>query len=60
MFYKGELTLELKICLPPFFKDDFEEDDEAMFQGVDGPSELIFCIPEIEKRVFHVGSEVMF
>jgi hypothetical protein len=60
MFYIGELPLEIKICLPHFFKDDFDEDDEAMFQGVDGPSELIFCIPEIEKSDFHVGSEVMF
>jgi hypothetical protein len=30
-------------------KNDFGEVDEAMFQGVERPYELIFCILSIEK-----------
>jgi hypothetical protein len=44
---------ELIIRLLYVLKDDFDKVDETMFQGVDGPCELIFCIPGIEKSVFH-------
>jgi hypothetical protein len=30
-------------------KNDFGEIDEAMFQGVEGPYEIIFCILSIEE-----------
>jgi hypothetical protein len=33
-------------------KNDFGEDDEAMFQGVERPFKIIFCILGIEKRDF--------
>jgi hypothetical protein len=52
MFYAGEWPRELKICLLDVLKNDFEEVNEAMFQGVDGPCELIFCISGIEKVTF--------
>jgi hypothetical protein len=32
-----------------FLANDFGEFDEAMFQGVERPYELIFCILSIEK-----------
>jgi hypothetical protein len=32
------------ICLLNFLKCDFSEVDEAMFQGVEKPGELILCI----------------
>jgi hypothetical protein len=33
-------------------KKDFGEVDEAMFQGVEGLFELIFCIPCMEKATW--------
>jgi hypothetical protein len=48
-----ELPWELKIYLLHFLKYDFVEVDETMFQGVDGPCELIFCIPGNEERDCH-------
>jgi hypothetical protein len=47
MFQIGELPWGLKLCLQHVLKDG--KDDEAMFQGVDGTCELIFCIPGIER-----------
>jgi hypothetical protein len=34
------------------FKNDFREDDQAMFQGVERINELLFCILRIEKKDF--------
>jgi hypothetical protein len=35
-------------------KNDYDEVDEAMFQGVDGPWEIIFYISGNAKSDFHV------
>jgi hypothetical protein len=45
----GEWTLELIIGLLDVLKNDFGEVDEGMFQGVERPCEIIFCILVIEK-----------
>jgi hypothetical protein len=37
------------ICLLDVLKNDFGEVDEAKFQGVERPYDLIFCILGIEK-----------
>jgi hypothetical protein len=41
-------------------KKDFVEVDEAMFQGVERPCELIFCILGIEKSYLDEAAYVMF
>jgi hypothetical protein len=41
-------------------KKDYDDVDEAMFQGVEGPCELILCIPRIEKSDFHEFAYVSF
>jgi hypothetical protein len=41
-------------------KSDFGGFDETMFQGVERPCELIFCILGIQKSDMHEVAEVMF
>jgi hypothetical protein len=36
-------------------KNDFGEDDEAMFQGVERPFELIFCMLGIKKQTWKMS-----
>jgi hypothetical protein len=48
------------ICLQDVLKCDFVEFDEAMFQGVERPCKLTFCILGIEKRDLDEVAEVMF
>jgi hypothetical protein len=52
MFKIGKRHWEIKICRPDVLKDDFEEVDEAMFQGVEGPCDPIFAYPESLKVTF--------
>jgi hypothetical protein len=49
MFYVGEWTSELIICLLKVLKNDLVEVHEVKFQGVERPCEIIFCILGIEK-----------
>jgi hypothetical protein len=42
------MVIKLIICLLNVLKNDFGEVDEAMFEGVERPFELIFCILGIE------------
>jgi hypothetical protein len=37
------------MCLLHVLKDDIDDFEEAMFQGVEMPCEIIFCIQGIEK-----------
>jgi hypothetical protein len=48
MFLVGEWPWELKISLFVVLKNDFSEVEEAKFQGVERPYEIIFCILWIE------------
>jgi hypothetical protein len=41
-------------------KKDYDEVDEAMIQGVDGPCELIFCIQVILKGEFNGEANVNY
>jgi hypothetical protein len=41
-------------------KNDFGEDDEAMFQGFERPYEFIFCIVGIEKSDLDEVASVLF
>jgi hypothetical protein len=41
-------------------KFDFDEVDEAMFQGVERSCELIFCIVGIQKSDLDEVAELMF
>jgi hypothetical protein len=50
MFYVGEWTSQLIICSLEVLKNDFDEVHEVMFQGVERPYELIFCILGFEKN----------
>jgi hypothetical protein len=50
MFKVGHWPRKLIICLLDVSKNEFDEVDEAMFQGDERPYELIFCILSIEKR----------
>jgi hypothetical protein len=52
MFKVGEWPRELTICLLDVLKYDFGEVDEAMFQVVERPCDLIFCIMGIEKATW--------
>jgi hypothetical protein len=38
------LSRRMSIFLLKVIKNDFDEGDEAMFRGVKGPCEIIFCI----------------
>jgi hypothetical protein len=49
MFYVAKWSWEHIICILDVVKNDFCEVDEVMFQGVERPCELIFCILGIEK-----------
>jgi hypothetical protein len=49
MFYVGEWAWQPIICLLYVLINDFAEVDEAMFQGVERPYKLIFCILSFEK-----------
>jgi hypothetical protein len=49
MFQVGEWPWDLIICSLDVLKNDFGEEDEAMFQGVERLCELIFCILGMEK-----------
>jgi hypothetical protein len=41
-------------------KDDFDEVDEAMFEGVEGPCVPIFCISGIKKLTFKKPLKLCF
>jgi hypothetical protein len=45
---RNEWPWEIIICLLDVLKNDFGEVDEAMFQGVERPCVLIFCVLGIE------------
>jgi hypothetical protein len=51
IFYVGECPWELINCLLGILEYDFYEIDDAIYQGVDRPCELIYCILVIEKRL---------
>jgi hypothetical protein len=52
MFDVGEWPLVLIISHLDVLKNDFGEVDETMFQGVESPYELLFCIMSIEKATW--------
>jgi hypothetical protein len=63
MFKVGEWLIGLIICLLNVLKND-RGVDEAIFESVERPCELIYCILGIEKRevdevAFHVLSRRM-
>jgi hypothetical protein len=43
-----QMVVKLILCLLNVLKNDFGEVDEAMFEGIEGPFEPIFCILGIE------------
>jgi hypothetical protein len=51
LFQVGEWPLELIIGLLNILKNDFGEVDEAMFQGVERPCELIIFPGHLKKRL---------
>jgi hypothetical protein len=53
MFEVGDL--ENSIFLLDVLKNDFVEVDEVMFQGIESPCELFFCILVIEKNMNEVA-----
>jgi hypothetical protein len=52
MIQVGEWPRELIICLLDLLINDFDEFDEVIFQGVERPNEIIFCIPGIQKAAW--------
>jgi hypothetical protein len=58
--FTSEWPWGLIICLLGVLKNDFDEVDEAMFQGVQGPFLLIFNISGIEKSDIHKVAWVTF
>jgi hypothetical protein len=48
------------MCLMDVLKCDLVEVNEAKFQGVDRPCEIIFSIQEIQKSCLAVVAEIMF
>jgi hypothetical protein len=57
---KGEWPRELVICLQDILKNDFGKVDEVIFQGVERPYDLIFCILGIGKIDLDEFAYVMF
>jgi hypothetical protein len=47
------------MCLLGVLKNGFVEVDEAIFQCVEGPNELIFCILNIEKNDLYDVAKLM-
>jgi hypothetical protein len=52
IFSIGEWPLELIFCLLDVLKNDFDEVDEAMIQGVEDPRELILSARTSKKATW--------